>query len=84
MQFTIRLPKIVCEVFMNIREHFANVHMHITSRMSVHEQFTKYYELLAKVCDLGGNFFLQTTVFLFSALHMVRIRKVIFDGFSMS
>ena len=52
--------------------------------MCVHEQFKKYYELFAKVCDLGGNFFLQPTIFLFSALHMVRIRKVIFIGFSMS
>ena len=49
------------KMFMNIREHFANVHVHITSRMYVHEQFTKYHELFAKVRELGGNF-LQPTV----------------------
>ena len=45
------------EMFMNICEHFANVHVHITSRTYVHEQFTKYHELFAKVRELGGNFF---------------------------
>ena len=44
-------------MFMNIREHFANVHMHITSRTYVHEQFMKYRELLTKVRELGGIFF---------------------------
>ena len=51
MQLTIRLPK-----------KFANVRVHITSRMYVHEQFTKYHELFAKVHELGGNFFLQPTI----------------------
>ena len=50
------------EMFMNICEHFVNVHVHITSRTCVHEQFTKYHELFTKVRDLGGNFFLQPTV----------------------
>ena len=50
------------KMFMNIREHFANVHVHITSRAYGHEQFTKYHELLAKVRELGGDFFLQPTV----------------------
>ena len=66
LQFAIRLPKIVREVFMNIREHFANVHVHITSRPYVHEQFTKYHELFVKVRELGGNFFLQPTVLISS------------------
>ena len=44
-------------MFMSIREHFANVHVHITSQMYVHEQFTKYHELFVKVRKLGGNFF---------------------------
>ena len=48
------------EMFMNIHEYFANVHVHITSQAYGHEQFTKYHELLAKVCELGG-IFLQLT-----------------------
>ena len=44
-------------MFMNICEHFTNVHVHITSRAYGHEQFMKYHELFAKVRELGGNFF---------------------------
>ena len=44
-------------MFINIREHFANVHVHITLRTYVHKQFTKYRELLANlVRKLGGIF----------------------------
>ena len=49
-------------MFKNIHKHFANVHLYITSRTYVHEQFTKYHELFAKVCELDGNF-LQPTIY---------------------
>ena len=57
-------------MFMNIPKHFANVHVHITLQTYVHEQFTKYRELLAKVRELGG-IFLQFTIRLLKIVHEV-------------
>ena len=57
-------------MFMSIREYFANIHVDITSQMYVHEQFTKYHELLVKVCELGG-IFLQFTIRLSKIVHEV-------------
>ena len=51
---------------------FREMFMNITSRTYVHEQFTKYRELLAKVRELGG-IFMQLTIRLPKKFANVRV-----------